>query len=91
MQTQINPDIISKNSSTKGFDFKTEKLLQRCPYENLLLYIYSLRKLGNNQETTMISYAKYKTKLCIVECSTSVSVLPEFVQSFFWHEKESTR
>ena len=28
--------------------------------KNLLLYIYSLRKFLNNQETTMISYAKYK-------------------------------
>ena len=33
------------------------KLLQKYPYVNLLLYIYSLRKLLNNQERTMISYA----------------------------------
>ena len=38
-----------------------------------LMSIYSLRKLQNNQETTMLLYAKYKTKVFILECSTGVS------------------
>ena len=54
-------------------------------------YIYTLRTLQNNQETTMTSNAKYKTKLFILECSTSVPDLSELAQSFFWHEKESSR
>ena len=56
-------------------------------------YIYSLRKLQNNQERTMISYAKYKTELYIPEypyVSKLFWVIPEPTQSFFWHEKESS-
>ena len=51
-------------------------------------HIYSLRKLQNNQETIMISYAKYKTKLFILECSTRFSVLPELVQTSFSMKKK---
>ena len=39
----------------------------------------------------MISYAKYKTKLIILECSTGFSfffLFLEFAQSFHWHEKK---
>ena len=49
----------------------------------LIKSIY-LRKLQNNQERTMISYAKYKTKIFVLECS-------RIAQSFYWHDKDSSR
>ena len=64
------------------------KLLQTCPYENLLLYIL-FKKAPDDQETTMISYAIYATKPFILEYSTISQlfcVIPESTQSFFWHE-----
>ena len=39
----------------------------------IYFYIYSLRKLQNNQETTLLSYAKFKTELFVLEYSTGFS------------------
>ena len=64
------------------------KLFQRCPDENLLLYI--LLKIiseqsGNNYDVICYSYLFSK----FPEVSQCFYLLPEIAQSFYWHGKEN--
>ena len=56
--------------------------------------LYCLRKSQNDQVTTMISYAKYKSVhglFKVLHFPGRFHLLPEPTQSFYWHGKETSR